>query len=119
MSRVIRWTDGAEVALALGRRSPRRPLKLNFGPLISEGARQLWLSMKANDWSQADLARALQVKPATVSRWLYGERRPSIALGSKMEQELRIAPRLWSEHPAQPFDPPGLTAARQKIVGES
>lgn len=51
-----------------------------------------WLSARLAqlDMTQADLARALSVHEATVSRWLSGTRRPSDGLIPKMAGALHV-----------------------------
>lgn len=45
--------------------------------------------------TQADLSKRIGVSTGAVSRWLSGDRRPTLALAFRMESELGIPAELW------------------------
>ena len=47
--------------------------------------------MELTGWRQADLARELEVSPATVCRWITGENPPSGPARIQMRQWLELA----------------------------
>lgn len=52
----------------------------------------LWARIAERDWTRADLARAAEIDPAQVTRWMNGKDRPS------RESAMRLA-RLFDAHP--------------------
>ncbi len=50
------------------------------------GVERLRARLKELGWSQLDLANAIGVAPPNVSRWLSGERVPSLAMAFKIER---------------------------------
>lgn len=45
--------------------------------------------------TQADLSKRLGVSTGAVSRWISGDRRPTLAMAFRMENELGIPAELW------------------------
>lgn len=76
-----------------------------LGELQSEGARLLWEHV-ARAGSQAALARLYDLDTASLSRWLYCERRPDRDSSIKLE-DLGIPMRSWGQPPASPIVPLG------------
>lgn len=86
-----------------------RPPRAVLGKNFSEGARQLWLKMIRGKLSQADAARLLELRhPAMLSRWLYGDRRPSVKWAFAIESKLKIRAGLWGVKPVEEFVPPAV-----------
>ncbi len=86
-----------------------KPLhRRHLGENFSEGARRLWAVVDNREITQAGLTAALGARPGVVSRWLYGDRRPSIEWAAKIERLFRIPARLWAEPATEAFEPPGL-----------
>lgn len=82
----------------------------NLGPYFSEGARLLWGVMRRKDFDQAELARRLGKDRATVSRWIYGDRRPRIDAMIEIQRKFGVAADTWGRKPTQEFQPPALAA---------
>lgn len=70
------------------RPTPKRPAKL----YIAE-----WLAIRGMD--QQDLAAAIRVEPATVSRYISGTRRPDMAGIRALEEALNLMPGQLSRPP--------------------
>ncbi len=69
------------------------------GDNFSEGAAALRRCLDRNGWSQAELARKLDVLPAMVSRLLAGQRRPGRKLGQLIQRLAGVHPDLWDAPP--------------------
>ena len=54
-------------------------------------------AMKKRGWTQADLQRAVEVKPGVATRWLTGERRPDIDSAARIERLLAIPASSWED----------------------
>jgi transcriptional regulator with XRE-family HTH domain len=59
------------------------------------GAERLRASMAANGWSQGELAGRLRVPQATVSRWLSGERKPTLEMLDRIREVTGIPFEAW------------------------
>lgn len=90
--------------------------KARLGRHFTEGARQLWLVVLGKNWSQRELARQVAEasgkktkhnRSALMSRWLYGERKPTLHYVLILQELLNIDPALWEKPPVEPFTPPG------------
>lgn len=79
--------------------------RTNLGPQFSEGARQLWLALARLGWSQTKARANLGVAAGMLSRWLFGDRKPDIDWANKIQVLFGVEQRLWSEPPAEPFEP--------------
>ena len=84
----------------------RHLTRTTLGDHFSEGARLLWAALTSRGWSQHDLCRALDMKPGTQSRWLYGDQRPGLVVAVKLHDLLAIPVETWNQAPKQPFQPP-------------
>jgi hypothetical protein len=74
------------------RRTPRRAV----GPKFSEAARRLWAEAESRfDGNQAALAESVGATSGMLSKWLWGDRKPSLRYGSRIETELGIPVALW------------------------
>jgi transcriptional regulator with XRE-family HTH domain len=73
-----------------------------LGEHFNEGARALWRLIEKGA-TQTALAELVGVKPAVLSRWLYGDRRPELVSAVKLESRLGIAPGLWHKSCARDF----------------
>jgi transcriptional regulator with XRE-family HTH domain len=64
-------------------------------------AERLRARMAKLEWSQTDLARVLGVSTAVVSRWLSGERTPSLDMAFRIERsKMAIPAEAWITHAA-------------------
>ena len=63
----------------------------------NEGALALRRVMRKRGLSQGDVRRATDVTPGVVSRWLTGERCPSLASAIRLRDAYRIKLELWLE----------------------
>ncbi len=62
-------------------------------------AEQLRARLKKLEWSQLDLATAIGVNPGVVSRWLSGERTPSLEMAFRIERsKIGIPAEAWITH---------------------
>lgn len=86
-----------------------RTFRTRIGPEFNEGARRLWTIIARS--SQAAVTRRIACRPGQLTKWVYGDRRPSVEWAARIERELRIPARLWGEPSAMPFVPPAATAA--------
>lgn len=74
-----------------------------LGPHFSEGARLLWLAMESRGWTQGQLRKELDVASGRVSRWLYGDLRPSLTIAIVVAAKLGIPAETWTQAPREPF----------------
>lgn len=51
-------------------------------------------------WTQLELASAVRASPANVSRWLSGERTPSLSMAFAIEREVGLPASSWVSHGA-------------------
>lgn len=83
----------------------------HLGENFSEGARLLWLKLPklARGWgvepvsAREELTKRLSAARGTVSRYLYGDRRPDLVQAGKLEEIAGIPMRAWNELPKKPF----------------
>ena len=61
--------------------------------------------------TQADVRARVGVQAGTVTRWLYGDKVPSLESAMAIENAFGIDPRRWIERPLAPFIPPAGRAA--------
>lgn len=100
-------------------RNTRRMTRNTLGDLQSEGARLLW-GLVARAGSQAAFARLHGLDTASLSRWLYCERRPDRDSSIRLE-DAGIPMRTWGQPPMSPIVPRGAlvedpnTAADQAL----
>lgn len=59
------------------------------------GRRDLLKALARKGWSQQDLCRKLGVEPGIVSRWVTGDRTPSLESAIELERVLGIKPKRW------------------------
>ncbi len=84
----------------------------------SDAALRLQARLKELGWKAADLAEAIKVSPAVVSRWLSGGRVPSLEMAFKIQNSAVALPAdVWLATPASegsaptiPSDAPTLNA---------
>lgn len=86
-------------------------LRTHLGDKFNEGARQLWLIRKKNEWSVTRMAREAEESTATFVGWLYGDRRPGLEGALKLQTRLGIDPALWNQAPAKAFALPTVEAS--------
>lgn len=61
-------------------------------------AEQLRKRLSDLEWSQSDLAERLDVSTAVVSRWLSGERTPSLEMAFRIQHsEIGLLAEIWLE----------------------
>lgn len=84
----------------------RRLQRTTKGEYFTEGARRLWLVLLKRELSQAEAAAEIGTAGATLCRWLYGERRPTLEWVFKMEKAFKVPARCWSEPPTADFQFP-------------
>lgn len=89
----------------------RRPHRTNFGNHFNEGARRLWKCLASNDESQTLLASEIGVSVGVLSRWLYGDRKPSRESASKIEARLGIPATAWDAKAKRGFSLPAVLHA--------
>jgi|GEM_PF-4064403 len=62
-------------------------------------AEQLRARLKKLEWSQLDLATAIGVNPGVVSRWVSGERSPSLEMAFRIQKsKVAIPAESWITH---------------------
>ena len=57
--------------------------------------------MRAREWSQGELRRHVGVAPGVVSRWLYGEKRPSAVWAARIEEVTGVPASAWGKEPSR------------------
>lgn len=87
--------------------------RTRMGTRFNEGARLLWQVMVERGWSQGELGRALDAKPGTLPRWLYGDTKPSWDWAVKLRDAFGIALEAWTLEPTAAFVPPAAREADQ------
>jgi transcriptional regulator with XRE-family HTH domain len=86
--------------------------RLELGDQFNEGARLLWLALKEREWSQWELRKHLTgrddepLSPGVVSRWLYGDRRPSLRMAIQIRDLLEVPIEAWHADATEVFTPP-------------
>ncbi len=73
------------------------------GPYLSEGARLLWVGMRREKVSQAELRRELDISHGLVGRWLRGERVPHGRNRRALEKRFGISLDDWERKPTKRF----------------
>lgn len=58
-------------------------------------AERLRLRLEEKGWSRLRLCEAVDVSPAVVSRWLSGDRTPSLEMACRLEAALGIPVEAW------------------------
>lgn len=89
----------------------------HLGEHFSEGARLLWekLPKLAREWGvrpgsvREELTRRLGAARGTVSRYLYGDRKPDRVQAVKLQELAGIPPATWDAAPKSRFSPPAAT----------
>lgn len=74
----------------------------------SEAAARLRARLDELGWSQVDLAKAIDVTPAVVSRWLSSERVPSLEMAFRIqESKVGLEAEIWRKPPSSGADATG------------
>jgi transcriptional regulator with XRE-family HTH domain len=82
---------------------PVEPHRRRTGPNWNEGARLLWEVMRDRKLNQSDVRRLLkgptgkELSEGAVNRWLYGDRRPSRASTTQIEEALGVPASAWDK----------------------
>lgn len=84
--------------------------RTQLGGSFSEGARLLWIALGGFD-RQVAAAEDLGCMKSTLSRWLYGDRRPESHWRSVLKKRFRIPYESWETPPKRLFVPPAARAA--------
>lgn len=72
-----------------------------MGESPSVAAERLRSRLRELAWTQLDLANAVGASPANVSRWLSGERTPSLDMAFRIQRsEVGIPADAWVTHAA-------------------
>jgi transcriptional regulator with XRE-family HTH domain len=80
----------------------------HLGEQWNEGARLLWVAMRDRGLNQAEVRKLLrgrdgeELSEGAVSRWLYGERRPSLDLAVQIEERFGVPVAAWRRDPDGP-----------------
>lgn len=82
-----------------------------LGPKFSEGARLVWVSAQAEEWSLNFIARLLDVSVTRVVAWVYGDDLPSLRHAVTIEEVIGVPARAWLSPPAEAFSPPASREA--------
>jgi len=59
----------------------------------------LRVRLEEKGWNQTRLSEEIRVSSAVVSRWLSGERHPSLEMACRMEAALGIPAEAWRREP--------------------
>lgn len=102
-----RWPLTA-LASAIILSSTMKQFRTNFGPRFSEGARLAWLGMQRRGWSQSVLQEKLHCTGGLVTRWLYGDRVPSVRWATEIERLLGVRVAKWAEPASVAFVLPAV-----------
>ena len=86
---------------------------MELGPHFSEGARLLWLLMERQGWTQSELRRRLCAHLGEVTRILYGDRFPRLAVAAEAER-LGVHVAAWQQKPRLRFVPPAARRSRPR-----
>lgn len=79
---------------------PRR----GFGPNYNRGAQLLALALQARGLSQNRANKLLGTASGMMARWLYGDRRPSLAMAVRCLELFGIPVEAWHQ-PANDVEP--------------
>lgn len=90
----------------------------HLGGQFSEGARLLWKNLAKAHMSPEQLTRQLGTSRGSVSRWLYGDRKPELAVANKLSHALGIPTDAWDQVPTRPFEPPAAKDAADERRAE-
>jgi hypothetical protein len=71
--------------------------RTKLGKCASAALPVLWAEMERRGWSDADLAREVDIDNGNASRIVYGDRRPGRVLSSKLFARLGIGLDLWDQ----------------------
>lgn len=87
----------------------------------NEGARLLWEIMTNRGLTQADVRAMLQgrsgpLADGAMSRWLHGDRRPSLSLASQLAELFGIPVRAWHQVPRTPDAAPARSSRRTPMI---
>jgi len=87
----------------------RRPLlRRDLGEKFSEGSRLLWLELERRGLRQSEAEALLGTfGQGRLNRILYGDRKPSLELASKVESIFAVPVAAWQSPPAARFTVPG------------
>lgn len=58
-------------------------------------SQRLRAALEDREWTQARLGEEIHVSPGVVSRWLSGERTPSLEMAVRLETALGIPVEAW------------------------
>lgn len=92
----------------------------HLGEQWNEGARLLWVAMRDRGLNQSDVRKLLrgrdgeELSDGAVSRWLYGERRPSLDLAIQLEEQLAVPMATWRREAS---GPPPFEVEAEKTAG--
>lgn len=80
------------------------PSRSTIGPRFSEGARLLWVkAILLKGHSQETIRDLLGAPRGVVSRWLYGDRKPSLKYMEKARKVYRVPVATWLDDPTERF----------------
>lgn len=87
----------------------------------NEGARLLWEIMKNRGLTQADVRAMLQgrsgpLADGAMSRWLHGDRRPSLSLASQLAELFGIPVQSWHQVPRTADAAPARSSRRAPMI---
>ncbi len=88
------------------------------GTFASAALPALWKALARKEWSQADLARALKLSTAQVSRLLYGERGAGRHTASECSRLLDVKIELWDKPCPPNWKPHAYPSLRPKARRE-
>lgn len=83
--------------------------KSRLGDAVSAAVPKLWAVLRANNWSQGDLARELRERghakatPSLVNRWLHGDQKPGRPYARTLDEAWGVGQNLWDEPLRRPF----------------
>lgn len=80
------------------------------------GAEQLLERIAELGWNQLELSRRIDASTAVVSRWLAGQRKPSLEMAFRIQSATGLAADAWLEDPIDVADDSGEHGSIDDLV---
>lgn len=90
---------------------PAHRTKLNTH--FCEGTRLLWVLIEERGMGRNEIRHAAGVAAGVVTRWLYGDTRPSGDIRMRLRDAFDIPLESWTQPPTQVFIPPAARVAAE------
>lgn len=92
-------------------RASRARTRVTLGPKFSEGSRQIWLRLEAEEITDEEFTRRVGWSRGVLLRLKYGDTNPSGQSLADLSRELGIDPDSFFVAPLEEFIPPAARSA--------